>query len=146
MGPFKVYMLKTITILPLNLAAYEMADFFTVVAQAGSLQKLAGHVTDHYEFNFGAITMFLNTIPRAPSEKAPPLDWDLVMWIGSQLLEMTNLGWTDHFAAVFVDPAKKVQTFVTLQVISAGLATIGYVNPETGQPVLPAIDYLKGSR
>ena len=123
-----------------------MADFFSVVAQAGSVQKLAGRLKTHYSFTFGAISMFLHTIPRAPDARAPPLDWDLVMWIGSQLLEMTNLGWTDHFAAVVVDAVTKAQTFVTLQVVEAGLATIGYVDPETGQPVVPAIDYVRGSR
>ena len=124
-------------------AAEEMRDFFTVVAQAGSIQKLSGRVTNHYDFAFGAIKMLLNTLPPAAGEAAPPLDWDLVMWIGSQLLQMTNLGWTDHFAALFVDPRTKLQTFVTLQVISAGLATIGYVDPETGQAMVPAIDYFK---
>ncbi len=90
--------------------------------------------------------MFLNTLPASPSEAAPPLDWDLLIWIGSQLFEMTNLGWTDHFAALFVDPVSKAQTFVTLQVISAGLATIGFLDPESGRPSIPAIDYFKGSR
>lgn len=74
------------------------------------------------------------------------MNWDLVMWIGSQLLQMTELGWTNHFAALFVDPKTKVQTFVTLQVVSAGLATIGYVNPEIGQPLVPAIDYFRENR
>lgn len=138
MGPFKVFILKSVAIMPVLAAAEEMQDFFSVVSQTGSLQKLAGRVTDHYDFGFGAIKMFLNTLPAAANEAAPPLDWDLVMWIGSQLLQMTNLGWTDHFAALFLDPTTNVQTFVTLQVVSAGLATIGYVNPETGQPIVPA--------
>lgn len=146
MGPFRVFILKSVAITPVITAAEELQDFFTVVSQAGSLQKLAGRVTDHYDFGFGAIKMLLNTLPTAPNEAPPPLNWDLVMWIGSQLLQMTNLGWTDHFAAVFVDPTANVQTFVTLQVVSAGVATIGYVNPETGQRIIPAIHYLKGSK
>ena len=139
-------MLKSIALIPLNIAAHEMSDFFTVVAQAGHVQKLAGRITSHYDFGFGAIKMFLNTMPATADSAAPPLDWDLVMWIGSQLLEMTNLGWTEHFAAVIVDPATKAQTFVTLQVISAGLATIGFVDPENGRPMVPAIDYFDGNR
>lgn len=123
-----------------------MQDFFTVVGRAGSLQKLAGRVTDHYDFGFGAIEMFLNTLAAAPNEAPPPLNWDLAMRIGSQLLQMTNLGWTDHFAALFVDPTTNVQTFVTLQLVSVGLATIGYVNPETGQSIIPAVNHFKGSK
>ena len=59
---------------------------------------------------------------------------------------MTNLGWTEHFAAVIVDPATKVQTFMTLQVISAGLTTIGFLDPQTGRPMVPAIDHLNPDR
>ena len=40
---------------------------------------------------------------------------------------MTELGWTEHFAALFVDPATGVQTFVMLQVVSAGVATMEYL-------------------
>lgn len=101
MGPYKVFILKSIALMPVITAAEEMHDFFTVVSQAGSIQKLAGRVTDHYGFGFGAIKMLFNTLPAAPNQAPPPLNWDLVMWIGSQLLQMTNLGWTDHFAALF---------------------------------------------
>lgn len=145
-GPFKVYMLKSIALIPLNIAAHEMSDFFTVVAQAGHAQKLAGRITSHYDFGFGAITKFLNTMPATADAAAPPLDWDLVMWIGSQLTEMTNLGGTEHFVAVIVDPATKVQTFVTLQVISAGLTTIGFLDPQTGRPMVPATNYFNPNR
>ena len=115
-GPFKINMLKSIALIPLNTAAHEMSDFFTVVAQAGHVQKLSGRITSHYDFGFGAIKKFLNTMPATAD------------------------------AAVIVDPATKVQTFVTLQVISAGLTTIGFLDPQTGRPMIPAIDYFNPNR
>lgn len=84
-GPFKVYMLKSIALIPLNIAAHAMSDFFTVVAQACHVQKLAGRITSHYDFGFGAITKFLNMMPATADAAAPPLDWDLcgVDWVAA---------------------------------------------------------------
>lgn len=100
---------KSIALIPLNIAAHEMSDFFTAVAQAGHVQKLAGRIPSHHDFGFGAIKKFLNTMLATADAAAAPLDWDLVMWSGSQLTGMTNMGWTEHFVAVIVDPATKVQ-------------------------------------
>ncbi|KAL9129333.1 MAG: hypothetical protein Q9175_007323 [Cornicularia normoerica] len=75
----------------------ELQDFFTVADQAGNLQKVAGRVTDHYDFGFGAIKMPLNTLPTAPNDAPPPLSWDLVMWIGSQFLQMDEFGMDGTF-------------------------------------------------
>ena len=44
-----------------------MSDFFTVVAQAG---HLAGRITSHYDFGFGAIKKFLNTMPATADAAA----------------------------------------------------------------------------
>ena len=123
-----------------------MRNLFTVVAQTGSVQEQVGRVTDHDNFGFSAVEMLLNTLSTAANEAPPALKRDHVMRIGSQLLQITILGWLDRFAALFVDPATNLQTFVTLRVVLAGLATIGCVDPETGQPIIPAFDYFRGSR
>lgn len=60
--------------MPVITTAEEMQDFFAVVSEAGSIQKLAGRVTDHYDFGFGAIKTFLNLLPAAPNEAPPPLN------------------------------------------------------------------------
>ena len=123
-----------------------MRNLFTVVAQTGSVQEQVGRVTDHDNFGFSAVEMLLNTLLTAANEAPPVLKQDHVMRIGSQLLQITIVGWMDCFAALFVDPATNLQTFVTLQVVLAGLATIRCVDPEMGQPIIPALDYFRGIR
>ena len=69
-------------------------------------------ITNNFDHSMGALQIVMDTLDGSP------MDWEFVIFLASQMLQLTQKGWTGHFMGAFTDIRTKKVVFVTLQAVT----------------------------
>lgn len=121
-GNYAITFWRSTAILPVVAAVQPMRDFYNKVTLA-AIQAMGNRlVTSSYKFGLGALNLHVDTLDGSP------IDWEMLISFAGNMVGMTNLGWTDHYAAVVKDKVTGVLTLVSLD---AGGAAVAWLNGGT---------------
>jgi len=119
-GPYRAWIWRSAAVLPAMAAVPDMKRFWTDMAIKGSELSQNAVIMNNFDHALGALQILMSTADGSP------IDFDFVTFLGSKMMQLTAMGWTDHFVATFTDLRTQRVVVVMLQaVVGAGMSTMG---------------------
>ena len=119
-GPYRVWLWRSAAVVPVIAAVPDMKRFWTDLAMKGSELAQEATISQSFEHALGAMQVVMTT----PDGSA--LDWDFLTFLGSKMMQLTALGWTNHYVGSFTNLRTQQVVVVTLQaVVGAGMTSMG---------------------
>ena len=119
-GPYRAWIWRSAAIFPAMAAAPDMRRFWTDFVSKGSELAQSDALSTTFELTLGALQVIATTADGRP------IDGDFLTFLGTKMLRLTAMGWTDHFVGRFTDQrTARVMVVVMQAATEVGVSTIG---------------------